>query len=609
MTRKAQVPLHTSALERARGAFLGAAYGDAAGWPEEKPRLRIDRETSEPRLQGALLKPWVRRAGGRFFSHEETINAGEYSDDTQLLLCTARSVLRKRGGWSWFTRRELPAWLLYERGGGLATKKAAECWATGLSPWSPENKGERRKRYFDAGGNGVAMRIVPHCFMRGSSNSFSPIAKCIMANGLCTHGHPRALLGALAYGYAVWESVRLDSPLEYGYLVERVLSGLNEWSSMSVSAVSGDLWLRSALEFSDGGYQDLWGETVKEQVELFEKCRAAMKKGALSVDEAVLEDLGCFDRNIGGAGTISAAAAVFLASRFAADPMNGVKVAALAKGADTDTLASMTGALLGAVQGAEWLLEVRDTLQDSKYIVDLAESVAREEAQGEWIGEVELTLPSRADLESFSMRLESVRPGETVLLPDEREARVSDPKTLKEGSSTTIIRWHLVTSDGQTMFVKRISRRRKRTSDVSLFDEPHKRSSEVFEPVAVVKVGMRLAVADLQRAREFYEKVLGLRVIRASSSLVNLGDVVALSHRGPRVALDSVKELGPEERIVVYIQTKSVEAAYKNVVHFGTEVLKRITTGHGRRFFWCKDPDGNIVEVSEYEKANESSLQ
>ncbi len=609
MTRKGQVSSHISATDRARGAFIAAAYGDAAGWPEEKPRFRVNRETSEPKLQSALLKSWVRRAGGRFFSHEETINAGEYSDDTQLLLCTARSVLRDRGGWSWFTRRELPTWLLYERGGGLSTKQAAECWAQGLPPWSTEKKNEKRKRYFEAGGNGAAMRILPHCFKNGPGNGFALIAENILANGLCTHGHPRALVGALAYGYAVWESVRLDPPMEYGYLIERLLSGVDEWSGLSVAFGAGNQWLQSALEFSDGTYRDLWGRTVDEQVDLLEKCQAAMKKGALSVDEAVLKELGCFDRSTGGAGTISAAAAVFLASRFAADPMNGVKVAALAQGTDTDTLASMTGALLGAIQGGEWLFDVRDAVQDSSYIVELAENVARKDVSGEWTSEADLAPPNGADLESFAIRLESVKPGDTVVLPDERKAKVSDAKTLKEGSNVTIIRWRLVTSDGQTVFVKRVSRRSRRTSEARLFDEADAKPSEVFQPAGVVKAGMRLAVADLRKAREFYEKVLGLTVIRASGSLVNLGEVIALSQRAPQVVLDTPKESSREERIVVYIQTKSLDVVYKNVLRFGAQIVRQITPGQGRRFFWCRDPDGNTVEVSEYEKGNGSPLQ
>ena len=74
---------------RAVGAMLGAACGDALGWPNE----RIGKSKAPKEPQGPLkeFRSWIRRTGGRFFPHEETIEAGEYSDDTQLILCLSRS--------------------------------------------------------------------------------------------------------------------------------------------------------------------------------------------------------------------------------------------------------------------------------------------------------------------------------------------------------------------------------------------------------------------------------------------------------------------------------------------------------------------------------------
>lgn len=67
---------------------------------------------------------WNRRAGGKYWPHEEKILRGEYSDDTQLIIATARSLLRGRQWSNFFRQAELPAWLKYERGGGGATKRA-----------------------------------------------------------------------------------------------------------------------------------------------------------------------------------------------------------------------------------------------------------------------------------------------------------------------------------------------------------------------------------------------------------------------------------------------------------------------------------------------------
>ncbi|WP_434785872.1 ADP-ribosylglycohydrolase family protein [Bacillus velezensis] len=96
------------------------------------------------------------------------MDPGSYSDDTQLLFATARS-LENKNWFSHFVKIELPTWLLYERGGGGATKRAADLWSNGHPPLEArKTKKDDIKCYFEAGGNGVTMRILPHVF-----NSFA----------------------------------------------------------------------------------------------------------------------------------------------------------------------------------------------------------------------------------------------------------------------------------------------------------------------------------------------------------------------------------------------------------------------------------------------------
>src|SRR5712692_10130023 len=201
-----------SLIAKAQGAFLAAASGDALGWPQEDRSSRIGKPAGD--LVLTEFQEWRRKSGGRFYPYEELILIGEYSDDTQLLLCTARSLLYGSQWWHHLTKRELPTWSLYERGGGRATKHAVGMWLTGREPWSSTQK-EDRQHYFEAGGNGVAMRIMPHCLVGVAENDFGVVARNILANGICTHGHPRALIGALAYGYAVWTAFRETAPLQY----------------------------------------------------------------------------------------------------------------------------------------------------------------------------------------------------------------------------------------------------------------------------------------------------------------------------------------------------------------------------------------------------------
>ncbi len=55
------------------GALLGAAYGDALGWPNERNHNRSFGKLTVD----SQLKTWTKKAGGRFAPFEEQIQAGE----------------------------------------------------------------------------------------------------------------------------------------------------------------------------------------------------------------------------------------------------------------------------------------------------------------------------------------------------------------------------------------------------------------------------------------------------------------------------------------------------------------------------------------------------
>ena len=144
--------------EKYKGAMLAAAIGDALGWPNEQNSNNLNKHYNE---LNAFVE-WSRKCGGRYWPYEERICAGEYSDDTQLLIATLRSLLRGNQWGTYFRQVELPAWLEYQRGGGGATKRAAKVWAKGISPWDERNDEKLIRSYYMAGGNGVVMRIMPH---------------------------------------------------------------------------------------------------------------------------------------------------------------------------------------------------------------------------------------------------------------------------------------------------------------------------------------------------------------------------------------------------------------------------------------------------------------
>lgn len=437
--------------ERAKGAFLGAAIGDAMGWPNESIFRVVSKSKEIIDKLPIGLNEWIRRAGGRYFAHEESICIGEYSDDTQLLLSTARSLLKGRQWCSSFTSVELPTWLLYQRGAGAATKRAAKTWLSGTKPWQyPENS----KRFFQAGGNGVAMRIMPHSLINAQNDDFRSIAKEIVTNGLCTHGHPRALVGALAYGYAMWNIFRKTGTFSYGEIINDVISNVNTWSDIPEIEEILPSWPSKSLE----SFVAVWHDVVKEMIHLLNISQNAMNKGALSVDREVFSQIGCFDKKISGAGTIAAAASIFLASRFAADPYHGLIEAAYAKGADTDTIASMTGALLGGIHGVGWLSELALKVQDTECLLDISKHLVDFQNQTviTWQNKSKVT---KKIMDRFREQLYESVIGQHLVLPDGRDVTVKKRKHLKSISRTTeVISWKLITNDKQTLYVKRINR-------------------------------------------------------------------------------------------------------------------------------------------------------
>ncbi|MCL1469649.1 ADP-ribosylglycohydrolase family protein [Argonema antarcticum] len=589
-----------SLITKGQGAFLGAAVGDALGWPQEPEAKRVDKKTgSTAEYLSNGFQQWVRKSGGQYYPHEEVILAGEYSDDTQLILSTARSLLY---GQQWFhhlTQRELPTWTCYERGGGGATKRAAKEWLNGIEPWSsPKNK----KQYFDAGGNGVAMRILPHCLLGATESNFEKIAKNIIANGVCTHGHPRALVGALAYGFAVWVAFRETGTLQYGAIIEQVLSGVNCWSVIPDLDDICPTWKLSARELNAGQYKKHWQVTVEEMLQLLKQCQEAMKQGALSVEREVLTKMGCFDKNIKGAGTVSAAASIFLASRYAADPLHGLLEAGFAHGADTDTIASMTGGILGAIAGIEWLGNYAEQVQDATYIRGLAEHLAKNQGtcKTKQADNIKTTKPH---LDSLLEKIEISKDCDTVLIPDGREAQISATQNHHSSAKSTVaVSRKLTTADGQSLYIKKVSRTKNdayiktETSNIATDNNLHEIE---LQPVKVVNSAVKLPVRNMTKARFFYEKVLGLKVEKESKAIVRCDCIVLVPSDYQKNHMYSSPNLIPNTSTTIYIELESLDEAHNNVRQFGSKILKPISERRGRRFFTCLDPDGNAVEIFE----------
>ena len=445
--------------DKARGALLGLAAGDSLGWPQEIPRKTVRRP--EPAAPSCEFQEWVRHTGGRFYAHTETVRKGEYSDDTQLALAVARS--RAFAGDAWqtaLTRTELPLWSLYERGGGGATKRAAASWARATAPWLQDQASTGQ--YFAAGGNGVAMRVLPHAIHHACAGKPNALIRQVVEDGIATHGHPRALIGAAALAYAAWWLLRLDRTMEYGELVQVMQDSVDTWGDFVATGGCPANWLESAGRTRPENYATHWRRVANEMLELFATAERGIAQAAVADDDAVLRELGCFGREK-GSGTVSAAAAIYLSARHAPQPPRGVLVAAFANGADTDTLAAMTGGLLGSLVGADQLPAAWRSIQDFEYLVATADSLAPipETSKAGLSARAPRALGKR-ELNTLRTALasESTSP---IDFDGVRHVTIVESTDQDTFSKTASVRtWKLASDDGQTFYVKKFERIRHR---------------------------------------------------------------------------------------------------------------------------------------------------
>jgi ADP-ribosylglycohydrolase/catechol 2,3-dioxygenase-like lactoylglutathione lyase family enzyme len=580
---------------RVEGAMLAAATGDALGWPHEDRRRRADGTADvDPRLE---FVEWHRRDGGRYAAHKEIIAPGEYSDDTQLVLAVARTLGAGDEWWERLTRIELPLWLFYERGGGAATKRAARSWAAGKAPW----EGDRRAKYFAAGGNGVAMRILPHAIRGSRSDNFTVTLSSVVRDGIATHGHPVAIVGAVAYAYSLWLALRRDRVLEYGALIEQVKTEVDAWSSLPRDLPDG--W-RSAADAAVGSeYETLWKQTVAAMVELLSVAAGGTEQGALSVDRETLDRLGAFDKRISGAGTVSAASAIFLASRYASRPAQGLVAAAFAHGADTDTLAAMSGGLLGAINGRDWLAGIAKHVQDYDHLISAARALSETEG-------VRPPPAKPQELRRLWRLLADAVPASSVRLPDGRHGILDQVTEIPTATRHDITRYLVRTDDGQTLFLKKVARTKQAATDPPKPSrEPDAEASEDARPSAPTARRRRAIVAieaaDFEQSIRFYRDLIGLELTRRTTEGASFGgDVLIVPSNGTarrQTQLDLQSELLFENRpkIIVFVAAQEFEPLRDQLANARVPITAVTNTSGDRRQFACVDPDGTVVEVRE----------
>lgn len=336
--------------DQVRRSSLWAAYGDAMGWISELTNASgLKRRTGA----AALCKPvaWKRRIGGRG-GITASLPEGCYSDDTQLRLATGRAIRPDSFDVEAFAKVELPVWLGYALGAGKSTTAAAFNLSKPRTPWFANTF----KGWAKSGGNGAAMRIQPHVWAARSLEPEGFLAD-VVRNSICTHSHPAGLLGAVLQALSLAHTMATGSNPSPADLLAATEVAANLPDIMQGDTEAGSYW-RTAFEAESGPFDEAWTKAVAE-------CREAIRladpspAGTNGSYTRIIDRLALREPDRRGSGMLTAVAAVGL-TWCETRPEEALRMAANELGTDTDTIATMAGAILGATADSDPPNEVLD---------------------------------------------------------------------------------------------------------------------------------------------------------------------------------------------------------------------------------------------------------
>lgn len=300
------VPEHVR--ESALGALLGAFVGDAVGMPYEGQA-------------GGGVPERLEMTGGRSA-------AGTYTDDTQMMIALAESLLRCGGIEEGDLAATFRARFDPLRGYGSGTRTVMGLWDQGVTV------SEAAARIFDgqgSDGNGAAMRVAPVGVRFFAEQA--RVATEARRSALVTHAHPQGADGAVVQAVAVAAAMGRRDPLAAALTAVSTAPMRRRLQGLAAMTAAG-------LDPRKLGGPD-W---------------AVAYSAASSVPVAVV--IGCRARSFEEAVTV-----------------------AVRCGGDTDTVAAMAGAIAGARFGADsiptrWYTALEDGEHGRSHVESLAIALA-----------------------------------------------------------------------------------------------------------------------------------------------------------------------------------------------------------------------------------------
>jgi ADP-ribosylglycohydrolase len=356
-------------IDKYLGAIVFSAVGDALGWPTEF--LDPNRSYTPPfRLPIRSFVEWTKLVGGKWWGYEDVLSPGSYSDDTQLSLAVARCI-NELGSFEpeRFAYEELPLWLQYERGGGRSVKAAARKLISKRAHWLRNYYKVGDLEYRSAGANGAAMRSLPIAL--ANAGQAERIIIETFLSSIITHGHPRAILGAILYALAVNYALTMSTGSDFALaLLDYLNDGVAQIGKVVAPEPRIQEWLHEWERNNPKGnrtFRQIFNEAREET--------CVYLNGAFN--DASARDyylrVGAFDPATKGSGVGTVCAAVYLFIRYLNSPDEALLTAVNMLGSDSDTIASFVGALHGSYHGLSSVpTHLGEQIQDRDYLLRTA---------------------------------------------------------------------------------------------------------------------------------------------------------------------------------------------------------------------------------------------
>lgn len=303
--------------DKFKGAMLGTFTGDALGMPVE-----------------GKSSSYIKNHYGNIDNMMEArMGKGTYTDDTQLMISLAESLIRSKG----FNGNNLAQTFLKNynpnRGYGKGTSIALKNIQKGIQ-WD-----EVGDKVFKGGsfGNGSAMRVAPVGLL--FHDNVNKLKEISYKSSIITHSHPLGKEGAAIMAKAI------------GSLVEKKISEFNP-----LNYIKELIFFSSKQKFT----QKL--KWIKENL------------NKNNTKQTIIKNLGNRSQSF---NSVPTAIYIFL-QNFRSFKKTVVK--AIGLGGDTDTIGAMSGAINGSLLGYkaipnEWLQELENVSKGKDYVINLAEEL------------------------------------------------------------------------------------------------------------------------------------------------------------------------------------------------------------------------------------------